>query len=166
MHYQLRRVAARVGADHIIDELPRGWDTTLSSRYTGGVDLSGGQWQRIAFARALYAVEQGACVLVLDEPTANLDVRAEAALYEQFLDLTAGGRDDDPLTTVLVSHRLSTVRRADRIVVLAEGAVVEDGTHDDLIALDGLYARMFQAQATRFTDEADTAHALSAEVET
>jgi ATP-binding cassette, subfamily B, bacterial len=146
------RAAARVGADTVVDGLSDGWATTLSSRYPGGVDLSGGEWQRIAFARALLAVDRGARVLVLDEPTANLDVRAEAALYEQFLELTATSGVDEPLTTVLVSHRLSTVRRADRIVVLDGGVVVEDGTHDALVAARGLYARMFTAQAARFTD--------------
>jgi ATP-binding cassette subfamily B protein len=90
------------------------------------------------------AVEGGASVLVLDEPTANLDVRAEAAFYDRFLDLTAG------LTTILISHRFSTVRRADRIVVLADGEVVEDGTHEELLARDGRYAAMFRLQAARF----------------
>ncbi|MFP5318709.1 MAG: hypothetical protein ACLGI2_10500 [Acidimicrobiia bacterium] len=110
------------------------------------MDLSGGEWQRIALARALYAVEAGAGILVLDEPTANLDVRAEAALFEDFLDLTRG------LTTILISHRFSTVRHADRIVVLEGGTVVEDGTHGDLIAAGGSYAGMFQLQAARFRD--------------
>ena len=89
--------------------------TVLSREYTSGVELSGGEWQRIALARALMAVEGGARVLILDEPTANLDVRAEAALYERFLEITAG------LTTILISHRFSAVRQADRVVVLAMG---------------------------------------------
>ncbi|HEV8638416.1 MAG TPA: ABC transporter ATP-binding protein [Chloroflexota bacterium] len=150
----LRAAAERAGALDLIESLPRGWDTVLSRQYTGGVDLSGGQWQRIALARALFALEGGARVLILDEPTANLDVRAEAALYDRFLDITAG------LTTILISHRFSTVRRADRIVVLGAasaaaggGRVVEEGTHDELIALDGRYARMFRLQAARFADE-------------
>jgi ATP-binding cassette, subfamily B, bacterial len=147
------RAAARVGAERIVARFDDGWDTPLSARFAGGVDLSGGEWQRIAFARALYAVDGGARVLVLDEPTANLDVRAEAELYEQFLDLTARSATGHPLTTVLVSHRLSTVRRADRIVVLAHGVVTEDGPHDALIARGGLYARMFAAQAARFADD-------------
>lgn len=94
----------------------------------------------------MFAVAAGARVLVLDEPTAALDVRAEAALYDRFLELTAG------LTTILISHRFSTVRRADRIVVVSDGAVVEQGTHDELMAAGGRYARMFTVQAARFTD--------------
>jgi ATP-binding cassette subfamily B protein len=103
-----------------------------------------GQWQRVAIARALMAVEGGANVLVLDEPTANLDVRAEAAFFDRFLELTEG------LTTILISHRFSTVRRADRIVVLEQGQVIEDGTHEKLLAADGRYAELFHLQAARF----------------
>lgn len=147
---RLRSAAAKAGALELIESLPNGWDTILSREYTGGVDLSGGQWQRIALARALFAVEAGARVLILDEPTAALDVRAEAELYDRFLELTAG------LTTILISHRFSTVRRADRIVVLAAGRVVEDGTHEELLALGGRYARMFTLQAERFTQTAGT----------
>ncbi len=145
---RLRAAARRAGALELIDGLPRGWDTVLSRQYTNGTDLSGGEWQRVALARALFAVEGGARVLILDEPTASLDVRAEAALYDRFLDITAG------LTTILISHRFSTVRRADRICVLADGAVAEQGTHDELMALGGRYAEMFTLQATRFADEA------------
>ncbi|GAA2268029.1 ABC transporter ATP-binding protein [Glycomyces scopariae] len=132
-----------MGIRALIESLPKGLDTVLSSEYGGGTDLSGGQWQRIALARALFAVQAGAKVLILDEPAAALDVRAEADLYEQFLDITAG------LTTIVISHRFSTVRRADRIVVLDGGRVVEDGTHDDLMALGGRYADAFTLQADR-----------------
>ena len=142
----LRAAAERAGALPLIEELPDGWETVLSPEYTGGVDLSGGQWQRIALARALFAVDAGARVLILDEPTAALDVRAEAEMYDRFLELTAG------LTTILISHRFSTVRRAERIVVLDQGAVVEDGSHDALIARRGRYAEMFELQAARFVE--------------
>jgi ATP-binding cassette subfamily B protein len=132
-----------MGIRELIESLPNGLDTVLSSEYEDGTDLSGGQWQRIALARALFAVQGGAKVLILDEPAAALDVRAEAELYEQFLDITAG------LTTIVISHRFSTVRRADRIVVLDGGKVVEDGSHSELMALGGRYAEAFTLQASR-----------------
>jgi ATP-binding cassette subfamily B protein len=138
------RSAVRAGAADLIAGLPRGWETILAAGYRGGSDLSGGQWQRIALARALYAVGRGARVLVLDEPTAQLDIRAEAAFYDRFLELTRG------VTTVVISHRFATVRRADRIVVLADGRVQEDGSHDELVARGGRYAEMFAAQAAGF----------------
>ncbi|MEV0388114.1 ABC transporter ATP-binding protein [Nonomuraea sp. NPDC050643] len=136
--------AERAGAHGVIAGLPYGLDTTLSRRFPGGVDLSGGQWQRIALARAMAAVENGAGLLILDEPTAQLDVRAEADLYDRFLDLT---RD---LTTIIISHRFSTVRRADRIVVLDGGKIVEDGGHDELVAAGREYARLFSLQAASY----------------
>lgn len=145
----LDRLADDVGLRSLVDALPDGWDTVLAPQFTGGTDLSGGQWQRLALARALHAVSGGARLLILDEPTANLDVRAEARLYDQFLDLTESAADD-PLTTVLISHRFSTVRRADRILVIENGTVVEDGSHDELRALDGRYARLFDLQASRY----------------
>lgn len=121
--------------------------TVLSSQYDGGTDLSGGQWQRVALARALYSVRTGAAgLLVLDEPTASLDVRAEAALFERLLEVADG------TTTVLVTHRLSAVRRADRILVLKDGELVEDGTHAELIQAGGHYADLFDTQARRFRD--------------
>jgi ATP-binding cassette subfamily B protein len=140
----LTRAAIDAGAAGVVDALPAGWDTPLSREFTGGADLSGGEWQRLALARALAALEAGAQVLVLDEPTAHLDVRAEAALYDHFLQLTRGR------TTVLVSHRFSTVRRADRILVVDRGKVVEQGSHDELVAAGGRYAVMFALQASRF----------------
>ena len=143
----IKRAARMAGAEDLIDGLPYGWDTILSREYTAGADLSGGEWQRVALARALFATEAGAGVLILDEPTAALDVRAEAALFDRFLDLTKG------LTTILVSHRFSSVRHADRIVVIEEGRVIEDGSHDELMARSGTYARMFRLQASRFVDE-------------
>lgn len=140
----LNRAVERAGARDIIDGLSHGWDTVLSRQYEGGTDLSGGQWQRIALARALFAIDGGAGVLVMDEPTANLDVRAEAELYERFLSLTQG------VTTVLISHRFSTVRLASHICVLDDGRIVEQGSHDELMDLHGRYARMFSLQASRF----------------
>jgi ATP-binding cassette, subfamily B, bacterial len=141
---RVRAALDRAGALELVETLPRGLATVLSREYEGGAELSGGQWQRIAIARALMAVDGGAGVLVLDEPTANLDVRAEAAFFDRFLELTEG------LTTILISHRFSTVRRADRIVVLEEGRVVEDGTHEQLLARRGRYAQLFHLQAARF----------------
>jgi len=146
LEQHITTVARRAGADRILAGLPNGLATPLSRRFAGGTDLSGGQWQRIALARALTAVEAGARVLVLDEPTAHLDVRAEADLYDRFLNLTHG------LTTIVISHRFSTVRRADRIVVLEHGRITEDGSHAALVAAGGQYAQLFQKQAMRYAD--------------
>jgi ATP-binding cassette, subfamily B, bacterial len=119
-------------------------DTVLARGYTGGTDLSGGQWQRVALARALAAVTLGAGVVLLDEPTAQLDVRGEAEIFDRLLAATRQS------TTILISHRFSTVRHADRICVLEHGRVIELGSHDQLMALGGRYRTMFDLQAQRF----------------
>jgi ABC-type multidrug transport system fused ATPase/permease subunit len=152
----LRDNVAPVGApDHLIAEalesagavkLAR-LDTVLARGYADGTDLSGGQWQRIALARALCAVRLGAGLVLLDEPTAQLDVRGEAEIFNRILAATRH------CTTILISHRFSTVRHADRICVLEHGRVVELGTHDELIALGGRYRTMFDLQAERFSLE-------------
>jgi ATP-binding cassette subfamily B protein len=144
-----REAAEAAGAGPIVDGLPGGWSTVLSRAYAGGADLSGGQWQRIALARAFYAAKVGGQVLILDEPTASLDVGAEVALFDQLLTHAAG------CTAIVVSHRFSTVRRAERIVVLADGHVVEDGVHADLVARGERYARLYGLQAQRFRDDRD-----------
>jgi ABC-type multidrug transport system fused ATPase/permease subunit len=132
------------GAAHLA-----GLDTILARGYEGGIDLSGGQWQRVALARALCAVQVGAGVVLLDEPTAQLDVRGEAEIFDRVL---AASRH---CTTILISHRFSTVRHADRICVLEHGKVLELGTHDELMALGGRYRTMFDLQAARFTATED-----------
>jgi len=133
------------GADALAD-----LDTPLAKGYEGGTDLSGGQWQRVALARALCAVRRGAGLVLLDEPTAQLDVRGEAAIFDRILEAT---RD---VTTILISHRFSTVRHADRIAVLEHGQVIELGSHHELMRVNGRYRTMFELQASRFgatTDE-------------
>jgi ATP-binding cassette subfamily B protein len=130
-------------------------DTPLATGYVGGTDLSGGQWQRVALARAVCAVRLGAGLVLLDEPTAQLDVRGEARIFDRLLAATR------QVTTVLISHRFSTVRHADRICVLEHGRVIELGTHDELMAQGGRYRTMFDLQAQRFgatTDEEGAAY--------
>jgi ATP-binding cassette, subfamily B, bacterial len=122
-----------------------GLDTVLARGYSGGTDLSGGQWQRVALARAIASVRLGAGLVLLDEPTAQLDVRGEAEIFDRVLAATR------QCTTILISHRFSTVRHADRICVLEHGRVIELGTHDELMALGGRYRTMFDLQAQRFT---------------
>jgi ATP-binding cassette, subfamily B, bacterial len=124
-------------------------DTVLARGYEGGTELSGGQWQRVALARALCAVQRGAGVVLLDEPTAQLDVRGEAEIFERVL---AASRH---CTTILISHRFSTVRQADRICVLEHGKVIELGTHEELMAKGGHYRTMFDLQARRFSATED-----------
>jgi ABC-type multidrug transport system fused ATPase/permease subunit len=140
----LAAAARESGLDEVIEQLPAGWDTPLARSRTGGVDLSGGQWQQVALARALYRAGAGAWLLVLDEPTAHLDVRTEFELFARL------ARQAGPRSVVLISHRLSTVRRADRIVLLDGGRLAESGTHEQLIACGGKYAEMFALQAERF----------------
>ncbi|QES40009.1 hypothetical protein DEJ49_02570 [Streptomyces venezuelae] len=142
---ELERALDLADGAELVGTLGAGWDTVLSRQFTGGADLSAGQWQRVALARALLAARTGG-VLVLDEPTAHLDARAEAAFFDRFLTVSGGA------TTLLVSHRFSGVRRADLIHVMDGGRIVESGTHDGLMARGGRYARMYRLQADRFVD--------------
>jgi ATP-binding cassette, subfamily B, bacterial len=158
-HAHAEAAAIAAGAQEIVAGLPKGWDTILSRGFTDGVDLSGGQWQRIALARALYGARVGGQVLILDEPTASLDVGAEVALFDQLLTHAEG------CTAIVVSHRFSTVRRADRIVVVAGGRVVEDGHHDELHARGGIYTRLFDLQAERFREGSATSDDAAAVVQ-
>ncbi|MEU6259176.1 ATP-binding cassette domain-containing protein [Streptomyces sp. NPDC047043] len=144
----LESVAARAGIEDLVGKAPAGWDTPLSQSHQGGMDLSGGQWQRVALARALFAVARGARLVILDEPTSHLDVRAESAAFDRVA-ATAGDA-----SVLMISHRLSTVRRADRILVLDDGRITEAGRHDELVARGGTYAEMFAAQAARFAESA------------
>lgn len=152
----LDAAAQRAGAHDIVHSLDAGWDTILSRSFTGGTDLSGGQWQRLALARALFGVDHGAQILVLDEPTAWLDAQGEAEFFDRFLDITRG------LTTLVISHRFSTVRRADHIVVIDDGVAVEEGTHDLLVEAGGPYAQAFRLQAARFSDSSLTGPEIGA----
>ncbi len=140
----VRAALEEAGAAHLAS-----LDTVLARGYEGGTDLSGGQWQRVALARALYAVRLGAGVVLLDEPTAQLDVRGEAEIFDRILAATR------QCTTILISHRFSTVRHADRICVLEHGKVIELGHHDELMALGGRYRTMFDLQAQRFAASED-----------
>ena len=150
-------IAPRGAPDAVIEEALReagaddlaALDTVLAKAYANGIDLSGGQWQRVALARTLCAVRLGAGVVLLDEPTAQLDMRGEAEIFSRVLAATSH------TTTILVSHRFSTVRQADRICVVDQGRVVELGTHAELMAQRGRYQNMFDLQASRFTEEVE-----------
>ena len=138
---EIELAARKSLANAVISRLPLGYDQMLGRRFEGGVDLSGGEWQKIALARAYLRDAQ---ILVLDEPTAALDARSEYEVFERFAELTAGK------TALLISHRFSTVRMADRIVVLADGRVAEHGSHTDLLHRGGEYAEMFELQAASY----------------
>lgn len=142
----LDTVTDEAGLRRLVQRLPQGLETNLSTGRVGGTDLSGGQWQRVGIGRVLAAVQRGAGLIVLDEPTAHLDVEAEAEIFES-LAATRGRA-----SMLLISHRLSTVRGADRILVLDGGHIVEEGNHSQLMALGGRYAEMFNLQAARFRD--------------
>ena len=134
----------QAGADELISKLPDGYDTALGKWFDAGVNLSGGEWQKVALARAFM---RDAKILLLDEPTSALDAQAEYDLFERLRSLTMGR------TAVYISHRFSTVRRADRIVFLEHGRLAEEGTHEELMRLDGQYARLFRMQAAAYTGE-------------
>ena len=138
---RIRDAAARSLADSVVQRVPQGYDQMLGKRFDNGVELSGGEWQKVALARAYMRDAQ---VLILDEPTAALDARAEYEVFLRFAELTKGRM------AVLISHRFSTVRMADRILVLKGGELVDDGTHEELVARGGLYAELFSLQAAGY----------------
>ncbi len=140
-HERIARAANRSQADELIARLPRGYDQMVGKRFKNGVELSGGEWQKIAIARAYMREAE---VLILDEPTAALDARAEFEVFQRFKELSKGK------TAVLISHRFSSVRMADRILVLAEGKVEAQGTHEELVAQEGRYAELFELQAAGY----------------
>ncbi|HYT64486.1 MAG TPA: ATP-binding cassette domain-containing protein, partial [Gemmatimonadales bacterium] len=138
---RIREAARRSLADSVAQRVPQGFDQMLGRRFDNGVELSGGEWQKVALARAYMRDAQ---VLILDEPTAALDARAEYEVFLRFAELTKGRM------AVLISHRFSTVRMADRILVLKGGELVDDGTHEELLARGGLYAELFSLQAAGY----------------
>jgi ATP-binding cassette, subfamily B, bacterial len=138
---RVREAARRSLADAVAARLERGYDQMLGRRFDGGVELSGGEWQKVALGRAYMRDAQ---VLILDEPTASLDARAEFEVFLRFAELTKGRM------AVLISHRFSTVRMAERILVLQGGELVDQGTHDELVARGGLYAELFSLQAAGY----------------
>ena len=138
---RIEQAAAQSLADSVVKKLPNGYEQIIGRRFAGGVDLSGGEWQKIALGRAYMRDAQ---LLILDEPTAALDARAEYEVFQRFNDLTQGK------TAVLISHRFSTVRMADRILVVEHGQAVEIGSHEELLARGGRYAELFQLQAAGY----------------
>jgi ATP-binding cassette subfamily B protein len=138
---RIRDAAQRSLADSVVKRVPQGYEQMLGKRFDNGVELSGGEWQKVALARAYMREAQ---VLILDEPTAALDARAEYEVFVRFAELTKGRM------AVLISHRFSTVRMADRILVLKGGELVDDGTHEELIERGGLYAELFSLQAAGY----------------
>ena len=139
--FHVRNAAMKSLAEGVIKRLPHEYDQQLGCRFDGGVDLSGGEWQKIALARAYLRDAQ---VLILDEPTASLDAKSESDVFHRFAELTSGKM------ALLISHRFSTVRMADRILVLADGKIVEEGPHDRLMLAGGRYAEMFELQAANY----------------
>ncbi len=137
----IERAAQKSQAAEMIGKLPQQFDQIVGRRFDGGVDLSGGEWQKLALARAYMRDAQ---LLILDEPTATLDARAEYDVFLRFAELTRGKM------SVLISHRFSTVRMADRILVLAGGEITEQGSHRELLDLGGLYAELFELQAAGY----------------
>ncbi|HEV2382327.1 MAG TPA: ABC transporter ATP-binding protein [Terriglobia bacterium] len=140
-HSRIEAAARKSLAHGVVERLPRGYEQMLGRRFEGGVDLSGGEWQKLALARAYLRDAQ---LLILDEPTASLDARSEHEVFERFAELTAGKM------ALLISHRFSTVRMADRILVLENGRVAEEGSHADLMASAGRYSEMFELQAASY----------------
>jgi ATP-binding cassette subfamily B protein len=137
----IRQAAVKSLADQVVARLPLAYDQLLGRRFEGGLDLSGGEWQKMALARAYLRDAQ---ILILDEPTASLDARSEYEVFQRFAELTEGKM------ALLISHRFSTVRMADRIVVLENGRIVEQGSHQRLMALGGRYSGMFELQASSY----------------
>jgi ATP-binding cassette subfamily B protein len=144
----VREALERSTAATVVAGLPDGLDTQLGRQFDGGTDLSGGQWQRLAIARGL--LRQEPLLMLMDEPTSALDPEAEATILESYVARAREAGRRTGAITVIVSHRMSTVRAADRIAFLHQGRVVEEGTHDELVALGGRYAELFDLQASGY----------------
>jgi ATP-binding cassette, subfamily B, bacterial len=137
----IAEAANKSGASSVIEGLPEGYDTVLGKWFDGGVNLSGGEWQKVALGRAFMRAAQ---ILILDEPSAALDARAEHELFLRLRQLAEGR------TAIFISHRFSTVRQADRILVFEHGSLIEQGSHEELLALGGRYAELFNLQAASY----------------